>query len=273
MPDSDTLPEISFRPIGFFRCAAARKYDVPRQGAFPEAGEGAVELLPGRNFETALRDLAGFGRVWIVFVFDRNIGSWRPTVRPPVPAPGRERVGVFASRSPYRPNPIGLTCARLVGVHGLRVEVAETDILDGTPVLDIKPYIAAADAFPDAQPGWTGEQSPDRRAVSESPLFHEQAEAIRAWGGPDIAATARVQLSLDPFDGTRKRVAQVGGDGRGVLSLRMFRIDFQADPASPALVLERIRSGYNPADLASPDDPYEDKDLHRFFVERFGACN
>ena len=214
------LPAFSFRPIGFFRGAAARKYDAPRQGAFATGGEGAVELLPGRNFETALRDLDGFGRVWIIFVFDRNGGAWRPTARPPVRAPGCDRVGLFATRAPYRPNPIGLTCARLVGVRGLRVEVAEADLLDGTPVLDLKPSVAAA----------------------------------------------RLQLSLDPFDATRKRVAHRDGPGEGTLALRMFRIDFRADPATPALLLERVRSAYSPADLADPADPHGDKELHRAFL-------
>ncbi len=262
----DDLPAFSFRPIGFFRGAAARKYDAPRQGAFAAGGEGAVELLPGRNFETALRDLDGFERVWIVFVFDRNGGAWRPTARPPVPAPGRDRVGLFATRAPYRPNPIGLTCARLVGVRGLRVEVAEADLLDGTPVLDLKPYVPAADAFPDARAGWVDAQAPDRRDIAESPLFREQAAAILALGGPDLAATARLQLSLDPFDATRKRVARRDGPGEGTLALRMFRVDFRADPATPALLLERVRSAYSPADLADPADPYGDKDLHRAFL-------
>ena len=263
---ADSPSSFSFRPIGFFRGAAARKYDAPRQGAFAAAGEGAVELLPGCNFETALRDLDGFGRVWIVFVFDRNGGAWRPTARPPVAAPGRGRVGLFASRAPYRPNPIGLTCARLVGVRGLRVDVAETDLLDGTPVLDLKPYVPAADAFPDARAGWVDAQAPDRRDVAEDPLFREQAAAVLALGGPDLAATARLQLSLDPFDASRKRVARRGGPGEGTLALRMFRIDFRADPATPALLLERIRSAYSPADLDDPADPYGDKDLHRRFV-------
>ena len=269
---SDDLPLFSFRPIGFFRGAAARKYDAPRQGAFAARGEGAVELLPGRNFETALRDLDGFERVWIVFVFDRNGGAWRPTARPPVPAPGRERVGLFATRAPYRPNPIGLTCARLVGVRGLRVEVAEADLLDGTPVLDLKPYVPAADAFPDARAGWVDAQAPDRREVVESPLFREQAAAILALGGPDLAATARLQLSLDPFDATRKRVARRDGPGEGTLSLRMFRVDFRADPATPSLLLERVRSAYSPADLADPADPYGDKELHRRFVRTPSAA-
>ena len=230
-----------------------------------------MELLPGHGFETALRDLDGFGRIWIVFVFDRDAGSWRPTARPPVPAPGRNRVGLFATRAPYRPHPIGLTCARLVGVSGLRVEVAETDLLDGTPVLDLKPYVPAADAFPDAPAGWVDAQAPDRRDISETPLFREQSAFVLAHGGPDLAATADLQLALDPFDASRKRVARRGAPGLGTLSLRMFRIDFRADSASRALVLEGIRSGYSPADLAEADDPFADKALHRLFSARFGA--
>ena len=106
MPDSPPTSSFVFQPIGVFRGAAERKYDAPRQGAFAAEGEGAVELLPGRNFETSLRDLDGFDRIWIIFVFDRNVGAWRPTARPPVSAPDRDRIGLFATRAPYRPNPI-----------------------------------------------------------------------------------------------------------------------------------------------------------------------
>ena len=98
---------MTFDPIGVFHGGAAYKYEAPRQGVFA-GGAGRVELAPGRNFETALRGLEGFERVWLVFVFDRNAGAWRPTTRPPVPVPGLDRVGTFASRAPYRPNPIGL---------------------------------------------------------------------------------------------------------------------------------------------------------------------
>ena len=254
------------RPIGVFRGAAARKYDAPRQGAFEGGGEGVVELAPGRQFETALRDLAGFERAWLLFLFDRNAGAWRPTARPPVPAPGRGRVGLFATRSPYRPNPIGLSCVRLLGVDGRRLRVAEADLLDGTPILDLKPYVPAADAFPDARAGWVDAQAAERWRVEEAPLFRKQAEAVLAWRGPDLAATARLQLSLAPFDATRKRVARTPAGG--VLSLRMFRLDFSADETARTLRLERVRSGYAAAELAAPDDPYGDKALHRLFVAK-----
>ena len=274
MSDSPPTSSFVFQPIGVFRGTAVRKYDAPRQGAFAAEGEGAVELLPGRNFETALRDLNGFDRIWIVFVFDRNVGAWRPTARPPVSAPGHDRIGLFATRAPYRPNPIGLTCARLVRVQGLHIEVAETDLLDGTPILDIKPYIPVADAFPNARAGWVDAQASDHREVIETPLFREQASAILAWGGPDLAETARLQLSLNPFDASRKRVSRRDGPNEGTLALRMFRIDFRVQPETLAVHLERIRSGYSPDELAESSDPHGDKAIHRLFLysARDGGC-
>ena len=127
---------VAFQPIGRYRAEAGRKYDVPRQGYLNAGRPGVVELEAGRGFEQALRDLAGFERLWLVFHFHRNSG-WRPTVSPPVPPRDGRRVGVFASRSPYRPNPIGLTCVRLLAVDGLRLTVDEADLVDGTPILGL----------------------------------------------------------------------------------------------------------------------------------------
>ena len=254
-----------FHPVGVFHGSAARKYDAPRQGAFDGGREGVVELLPAQNFETALRGLDGFERAWLLFVFDRNAGAWRPTTRPPVDVPGLRRVGVLASRAPYRPNPIGLSCVRIVRVEGRRLHVAEADLLDGTPVLDIKPYLPAADAFPDARAGWTVGAGGAPWAIDETPLFREQAARILAWQGPDLAATARMQLAIDPFDATRRRVRRTAEGG--TLALRMFRIDFTADETTRTVRLERIRSGYTAAELDDPADPHADKGLHRRFVD------
>ena len=106
-------------PIGTFYGDAVYKYDAPRQGRLFAGHPGRIELKPGMNFETALRDLDGFERIWVIFKFHENEG-WRPTTRPPVPPKGKDRVGTFASRSPYRPNPIGLSCVRLLKIEGLR---------------------------------------------------------------------------------------------------------------------------------------------------------
>lgn len=259
---------MEFNPIGVFRGAAFRKYDAPRQGVF-EGGEGTIELEPHRNFEQALRDLDGFERIWVLFVFDRNGGAWRPTTRPPVAAPGHDRVGLFASRSPYRPNPIGLSCVRLLSISGRTLSVAEADLLDGTPILDVKPYVPAADAFPDARAGWVDSQTDSAWSVEAVSEFREQADFIREEGGPDLMATARLQLSHDPFDHTRKRVEAGDEEGQGILSLRMFRIVFSANSETRLVRLLLIRSGYTAADLLDLSDPFCDKTLHRKYLKRF----
>ena len=258
---------VAFQPIGRYRAEAGRKYDVPRQGYLNAGRPGVVELEAGRGFEQALRDLAGFERLWLVFHFHRNSG-WRPTVSPPVPPRDGRRVGVFASRSPYRPNPIGLTCVRLLAVDGLRLTVDEADLVDGTPILDIKPYIPRADAFPEARAGWVAEQAPDLWTGVESARFHEQAARILAWQGPDLAATAALQLRENPFDGSRKRV-EVAGEA-GVLAIRMFRIHFAIDAEARAITLEAVASGYSPEELADlGEDPHGDKSIHLRFVAEF----
>lgn len=255
---------MEFEPIGFFRCDATRRYEAPRQGVFA-GSEGLVELVEGHGLEMALRDLDGFDRIWLIFAFDRNKGAWRPTTRPPVAAPGRRRVGLFASRAPYRPNPIGLSCVRLMSVSGLTLHVADSDLLDGTPILDVKPYIPAADAFPDARAGWVDEQSSDTWRVEAAPSFMSAFEVVRAAGAPDILRAATLQLSHDPFDSSRKRVVSTK-DG-GILSLRMFRIVFSYDPSTRTITLLHLRSGYTPAELAALDDPYADKEFHRALVK------
>ncbi len=257
---------MTFDPIGVFRGGAAYKYEAPRQGVFA-GGAGRVELVPERNFEMALRGLEGFERIWLVFVFDRNAGAWRPTTRPPVPVPGLDRVGTFASRAPYRPNPIGLSCVRLAGVRGRILDVEEADLLDGTPILDVKPYVPAADAFPEARAGWLERGAEEPWLVETSPEFDAAAAFVREAGGPDLVRTARLQLSRAPFDSSRKRVSHTG-DGAGTLSLRMFRVDFTADDARRVVTLVGLRSGYTPEELASADDPYSDKSLHRAFTSR-----
>lgn len=257
---------MTIEPIGFFRGNAEYKYTVPRQGVLNPGHPGIVDLNPGHGFDQALRDLDGFERIWLIFQFHGN-DNWRPTVSPPILPPGMNRVGVFASRSPYRPNAIGLSCVRLVSVEKLRLVVDEADLLDGTPILDIKPYITKSDSFPEAVYGWVDRQQADVWTVAESARFHAQSEQVKAWQGPDLATIADVQLRENPFDSSRKRVT-CDGD-RGVLAIRMFRIAFVCDPATKQITLASIFSGYSPKELADfSTDEYRDKDLHRKFVAR-----
>ena len=146
-----TGKQLVLEPIGYVRTELATKVEAARQ---PRSGAGAVgriELLPARNFEHALSNLAEWQFIWVLFWFDRNEG-WRPKVLPPRSRSGRK--GVFATRSPHRPNPLGLSAVRLERVDGLTLHVRDVDMLDGTPVLDIKPYVPYADAYPESKAGW-----------------------------------------------------------------------------------------------------------------------
>lgn len=127
------------------------KFGIPRQSGQVEEARGEVILRPAYARAEAVRGLDDCSHIWLLFECHRADG-WRPTVRPPRLG-GNRRIGVFASRSPFRPNPIGLSVVRLEGVdvtNGVRLHVSGVDILDGTPILDIKPYLPWADAIPEA---------------------------------------------------------------------------------------------------------------------------
>lgn len=149
-------------PIAHVRTCYGEKFGVPRQPGLVAEARGELVFAPEFRNPDALRGLDGFSHVWLVFVFHRALRSaWKPTVRPPRLG-GNERVGVFASRSPFRPNAIGLSAVRLEGIdfhhpEGPVLRLRGVDLVDGTPVLDIKPYLPMADALPDADAGFAGE--------------------------------------------------------------------------------------------------------------------
>lgn len=157
----DARPVV-LRPIGVVRSTYRMREEAPRQPVVGEARRASILLRPG--MQNTLKDLAGFERIWVLFAFHHSRG-WKPQVVPP-----RDRVkrGVFATRAPDRPNPLGLSCVRLESVFGCRIDIVGHDLLDGTPVLDLKPYIPGYDAFPDAVAGWVDRletPGPDHRTM------------------------------------------------------------------------------------------------------------
>ena len=254
---------MNLEPVGIYRSSLKYRFETPRQGVF-STGSGVIEFVSGRNFETALSDLNGFGRIWILFQFHLNSG-WKPKVRPPV-APGNERIGVFATRSPHRPNPIGLSCVRLERVEGLRVFVRDCDLLDETPVFDIKPYIPAADAFPDSETGWLERaEFPRQYEVRFLPDLREKIEFLRE-RGLDVENFCRLQLGGDPLNGERKRLYR--GEHGMEIGFRTWRIVFSVE--NQIVTVSGIRSNYLPEELAAgAPDRYGDKPLHREFLACF----
>jgi tRNA-Thr(GGU) m(6)t(6)A37 methyltransferase TsaA len=265
--------ELTVRPIGYARSPFVEKAQAPRQGVTPEGAAGTIEVLP--EHEHALSDLEGFERLWILFWFDRNEGA--RNVSKVLPPRSDVKRGVFATRSPHRPNPIGMTAVRLVKVDGLVVHVDGLDLLDRTPVLDLKPYIPYADAFPDAREGWL-DAPPDPRpawTVRLSPLAAEQIAWAEAHGAEGLRARVEQALALGPQPHPYRRIKKTE-DGALVLAVKDWRVRFApaagAGPAATAedraLVVERLDTGYRPRDLAGRDrDPAHE--LHRAFVAKY----
>ena len=147
--------KFSMTPIAHIHSDFAEKFGVPRQSGLVEELEADIVFEPAYQNPDALRGLEDFSHIWLIWVFDRAIrDTWSPTVRPPRLG-GNTRMGVFATRSTFRPNPIGMSLVELKGIRCQRdqviLELGSLDLVDGTPVIDIKPYLPFAEALPDAR--------------------------------------------------------------------------------------------------------------------------
>ena len=150
------------RPIAHIHSDFSTKFGIPRQSGVVGSLQAEIVFEPEFRSRDAVRGLEAFSHIWLSWEFSENVrASWSPTVRPPRLG-GNVRMGVFATRSPFRPNPIGLSCVRLERIDfsdecGPVLHVAGADLMDGTPIFDIKPYIPYADCHPEATEGFTGQ--------------------------------------------------------------------------------------------------------------------
>lgn len=267
MDDGDIITAaVSFEPIGQVRCALRSRVEAGRQPGAGGDAAGRIELLPGRNFEHALLDLDGWEYIWVIFCFHLNRG-WRPKVLPPRSRSGRK--GVFATRSPHRPNPLGLSAVRLERIEGLTLHVRELDMLDGTPVLDIKPYVAYSDAHPQARAGWlerAADPIPAHAVRFEEPAAR-QAQWIEARTGLDLRRRIEETLALGPEPHPYRRIRRNGAQLQ--LAVREWRVNCTVDGRQ--IGVREIASGYRSAQLAAADPAAEPFATHRAFTLEFSA--
>ena len=215
---------MEIRPIAYIENDFREKFGVPRQSGLAEGVLSRIVFLPEYRRPEAFRGLEAYTRIWLIWEFSEGTGEkadWSPTVRPPKLG-GNTRVGVFASRSPNRPNPLGLSAVRLEEIlwddpEGPVLTVSGADLMNGTPIYDIKPYLPYADAFPDAR-GSFGQERKDRcLTVRFLPGTEEQIPAEKQ-------AALREILSLDPRPGYQDDPERVYGLAFGAQNVR-FRAD------------------------------------------------
>ncbi len=194
-------------PIAHIRTDFTSKFGIPRQSGLVDALKGTVVFTEKYRDVSALRGIEGYSHLWLIWEFSQSVmDHWSPTVKPPKLG-GNTRMGVFATRSPFRPNPLGLSCVKLESVEpgtpeGPLLHVAGADLLDGTPIYDIKPYIPYADCHPEATGGFTDSIHYERLAV-------DFPEALLARIPADKQAALTEVLAQDPRPGYRR-----GDDGR-----------------------------------------------------------
>lgn len=231
-------PSYEFEPIGVVRTAFAEKFGIPRQPGMVSEAKGVIELNKHPFFAIACQKLETFSHLWIVFVFhEHGARDWKPSIRPPRLG-GRKKVGVLASRSPHRPNPIGLSAVKLDridfdGPQGVRIHVSGVDLLDGTPVLDIKPYIPFADSIPDAHAGWAAEPIEKFPVVFTEPALEaiekHQSRLRAEKNDPSIDLKRMVveMLELDPRPASQKRkMPPENEDSKGLkFAFTIFDVD------------------------------------------------
>jgi len=222
---------IQLTPIGILHSCFKEKFGIPRQPGLIKSATATLELLPPYNVEDALRGIEEFSHLWIVFAFHESITEkFQPTVRPPRLG-GNTRVGVFATRSNFRPNPIGLSVVELKSVNGTTLELGGGDFLDGTPVLDIKPYLPYADSIPDAH-GAFANAAPDAiNTVTFSPEAKEVFQTLEKHQQQLI----RDMLSYNP------RPAYQSDDPARLFGTKLFDLDVKWKHTGNAVTVVEIR--------------------------------
>ena len=212
---------MNFEPIGIIHSCYKEKFGIPRQPRLVRCASATLELLPPFDNADAFRGIEEFSHVWIIFVFHQSIcESFQPTVRPPRLG-GNIRTGVFASRSNFRPNPIGFSAVELRGVNGTTLELAGGDFLDGTPVLDIKPYIPYADSIPDARGGFAVDAPEVENSVKFSPAAEAAVKELETPARPALRQLITETLSFNP------RPAYQQDDFERVYGTKFFDLDVQ----------------------------------------------
>jgi len=259
---------IKLKTIGVVKCEQRFRYEAPRQGSIAPDNEAWIQLLDQKSFKEALRGLNEFEYIWVIYEFHLN-ENWHPLVQPPRKNVGK--LGVFATRSPHRPNRIGMSCVRLVDIQGTRLRIAKHDLLDGTPIFDLKPYIPYADAFPNAGAGWVDCQEEIEYEFGVDLIASEQMEWIKKYAGWNLKNFLLIQLRSDPDNGARKRIQQIH-ENLYSISYRTWRVEYRIDFLECRVNILRVLTGYESLEVDSAsDDVFNDKEIHRSFIDKFYA--
>lgn len=238
---------MNIEPIGIYRNRTTNKAALPRQGTLEKFLKGQIKVH--RDYAQGLSDLKGIQRVWLIFGFHKNT-SWKPLVLPPT---SKKKRGVFATRSPYRPNFLGLTCCEILKVEGDQLFLKGADLLDETPIYDIKPYLPYADAFPKSKTGWIEKEERKKFSIAWTKSSLPIKRAFLKGALFDALQALEQQLSYHPTDSKRKRVKRSKTAKTYVFSYRYLRWNFELDSKKRKVKIISALSEWT-TDLPSTDE-------------------
>jgi tRNA-Thr(GGU) m(6)t(6)A37 methyltransferase TsaA len=226
--------DFTIQPIGKIHSCYGEKFGIPRQPGLVRSATATLELLPPYNTVEALRGLEEFSHVWILFVFHQSArDEWKATVRPPRLG-GNERVGVFASRSNFRPNPIGLSVVELLAVEGATLKLGGGDFLDGTPVLDIKPYIPYVDSVPGAQGAFAATAPEPVNRVEFTTQAKQAVQTLENEARPALRQIICDMLAYNP------RPAYQNDDPERIFGTRLFDLEVRWKQAGTSITVQEL---------------------------------
>ena len=193
---------LEIKPIGILSSPFKEKFGIPRQSGLVQSADARINLLPPYNDPNAFKGLDNFSHIWLSFGFHQNdTEKWRPLIRPPRLG-GNEKIGVFASRSSFRPNGLGMSVVKLISIetqnNSTSLKIECPDMLDGTPIFDIKPYIAYSDSIPDALCGFAQEEPQAKLSVNFTTKSLQELTEIEPSPPKNIEQLIREALALDP---------------------------------------------------------------------------
>ncbi len=226
------MSEYKINPVAVIENGYKEKFGVPRQSGLVPSVESQIVFEAGYKDENMIRDIEEFSHLWLIWGFSENKGEWSPTVRPPKLG-GNKRTGVFATRSPYRPNSLGLSVVKLISVEdtskGKVLIVSGADLVDGTPIFDIKPYLPYVDSVPQAVGGFSDEHKNDFFEV----VFIAEADSVLK---ENEKTELREILSLNPRPTYQDDIERVYG-----MSYKDLSVKFRCEENSIYVVdIERV---------------------------------
>ena len=225
-----------FQPIGYLRSCYPDKFGTPRQSGLVSATRSELEILPQWQPEQALQGLEGYSHAWLIFVFHlNNTARFHAKVHPP--RLKGDSIGVFATRSPHRPNPMGLSLVEILKIENNTLTLGGVDLVDGTPILDLKPYLPQHESLPQARGGWSTDQKSQPIQVQFSPAAQEQLQRWQQQSErTELKQVITEILQQDPRPVVYKGYENSESPYRNRHAVRLYEGDVHFEFLSPELV-------------------------------------